>query len=285
MRRCTYASAKKADEVFLLTKYFSRAVTYPVALFFVKCGVGPSVVTLLGGVAWVFSIPSIVMAAVAFSECLHLRGWLLLGTTVFLWLAGYLLDVVDGSIARMTGASSKAGEYLDYVFHLLCNPLFICSIGVFLYLVFDRVAYLLLGLLSVPANWGPTVAAKEHVYFRDAITGTVRVSSCMSETESTFLDGHSVVSLGGDGRPGLLSTVIQLAGETIGFPGQFMLFSFLIGVDAVFWLNGRQSFPALRLGFAVVSLVMVASVPLRVRREFRAIRDFEASQAQGDELS
>ncbi len=47
---------------------------------------------------------------------------------VLLWFSG-LLDVLDGSVARLTGASSKTGAYIDMIFDRMVEAVFIFALA------------------------------------------------------------------------------------------------------------------------------------------------------------
>ncbi len=59
---------------------------------------------------------------------------------VLLWISG-LLDVLDGTVARLTGKSSKFGAYMDLVFDRIVEAAII--IGCYFYMPQYAVAYLL----------------------------------------------------------------------------------------------------------------------------------------------
>src|SRR5918911_552313 len=87
----------------MLNKYarvfFTRVLT-PVARALVRLGVSPDVVTLLGTLG-------VCAGALAF----YPRGEFFVGTLVI--TAFVFSDLVDGTMARMTGRSSRWGAFLD----------------------------------------------------------------------------------------------------------------------------------------------------------------------------
>lgn len=72
-------------------------------------------------------------------------GYLLLGALLFEF--SYLLDCVDGSVARLKGLSSDFGAYLDSITDAL--KIFACSFGLGYgqYLITQDITYLLLGFI------------------------------------------------------------------------------------------------------------------------------------------
>ena len=94
---------------------YARAVTFPVSVrivrFLSSSAVTPNHVTLV-------SLGAAVLAAVFFS-----RGdaaSLLAGA--FLLEAYYVLDCVDGQLARVKGACSPEGAFLDYILNYIVHP-------------------------------------------------------------------------------------------------------------------------------------------------------------------
>ena len=98
-----YDASKKSDECFLITRYVSRWLSYPVALFFRKLGFTANAVTILGGSCWVASIPVFMWSGWLLRNGDAGRALLALAATAVLWNLGYILDVADGSLARMNG--------------------------------------------------------------------------------------------------------------------------------------------------------------------------------------
>jgi CDP-diacylglycerol--glycerol-3-phosphate 3-phosphatidyltransferase len=79
--------------------FWTRLLT-PIAKFFVRHGVSPDVITLVGTLG-------VVAGALVFFP----RGELLVGVLVI--TAFVFSDLLDGTMARMTGTSSKWGAFLD----------------------------------------------------------------------------------------------------------------------------------------------------------------------------
>ncbi len=59
---------------------------------------------------------------------------------IFLWLSG-MLDVIDGTVARMTGLTSKVGAYMDLIFDRMVEATII--LGFYFLLPQHALAYLL----------------------------------------------------------------------------------------------------------------------------------------------
>lgn len=89
----------------------------PGARLFKAAGFTPNGITLLG------------FAVCVVSGYLVASGWLVAGGAVF--LAGGILDLFDGSLARMTGRASPFGALLDSVFDRLGEAALFVGLGIF----------------------------------------------------------------------------------------------------------------------------------------------------------
>jgi CDP-diacylglycerol---glycerol-3-phosphate 3-phosphatidyltransferase len=79
--------------------FFTRAIT-PIARLLLRLGVGPDTVTLLG-----------TLGVCASAILLFPRGWMLGGTLAV--TAFIFSDLLDGTMARLSGRTSKWGGFLD----------------------------------------------------------------------------------------------------------------------------------------------------------------------------
>ena len=89
----------------------------PGARFFKAIGLTPNAVTLLG------------FAVCVASACLVAAGWLVWGGVVF--LAGSILDLLDGALARLTKQDSPFGALLDSVFDRLGEAALFVGLGLY----------------------------------------------------------------------------------------------------------------------------------------------------------
>jgi phosphatidylglycerophosphate synthase len=76
--------------------------------------------------------------------------WIAICGVAVLYLS-FLLDKVDGDIARYRGLYSRYGELLDQLYHLVPQPLVYLALGMHACLRLDSVAPLLLGFLAYAA--------------------------------------------------------------------------------------------------------------------------------------
>ena len=89
----------------------------PGARLFHAIGLSPNAITLLG------------FAVCVVSACLVASGWLIAGGIVF--LAGSVLDLMDGALARLTGRGTPFGALLDSVFDRLGEAALFVGLGVY----------------------------------------------------------------------------------------------------------------------------------------------------------
>ena len=90
----------------------------PGARAFRAVGFTPNAITLLG------------FAVCVVSAYLVASGWLLWGGVVF--LAGSILDLFDGALARMTGQDSPFGALIDSVFDRLGEAALFVGMGIYI---------------------------------------------------------------------------------------------------------------------------------------------------------
>ncbi len=272
-----YLRTVKPDECALITERFARRLAYPLARLAFRLGWSANAVTLLAGGCWLASLPLVVAAGALLGRGRPVAGWALWILCGALWNAGYLLDLADGSLARMTGTARPSGFYLDYVFHLLFKPAFLASIGIALHLAWNGApAFLLLAVLSIPANWSASASAAEHVLCEETGKGRARAAATAEPAAHRRLwlglsDSHAPAAEKGRGAR---RTLRVLAQEILSYYGQFSFFSVLALADLACAAAGlHPCLPLSAAAFAGLAALLVLRVPIRVLRDFRRIRD------------
>jgi CDP-alcohol phosphatidyltransferase-like enzyme len=123
----------------LIGNWFARRVSRPLALrvtwILLPTGISAHAVTFL---AWACAVA----AAVAFG-CGGSHGWLVGAGLLQLW---YLLDHVDGQVARFHDRESLDGVQLDYLMHHTVDILIPCGLGYGLFQASDTRGWLVAGL-------------------------------------------------------------------------------------------------------------------------------------------
>ena len=87
--------------------YIGRPLSIPFAKGFARLHVHPNIITVL---SFIFTV---------FSGYFFFCNRLILGAV--LYFISYILDCADGSVARLTGTTSKFGERLDYYTDIFGN--------------------------------------------------------------------------------------------------------------------------------------------------------------------
>ena len=272
----TYRGEKK-DENFLLTALISRRLAYPFALLFCKLGIPANAVTIAGGLFWVASSAAMALAGRLLADGYTVAGFWLLGFSLFAVNFGVILDVADGSVARMTNTSSSAGYFLDYIFHLIFHPMYFCSIGIFIYLTAGHnPLYLVLGVLSICSGWGGHFSAKEHVLCDHIAKGAVDLSKFSDEERYLIYVDSPATRQTVEHKSGLKRLVKNLIMELLLFPGQYTTFSAVILLDLILMhYAGTPPFVLLRILFTVLTVVTLLRVPFRVHREFNTMKKYD----------
>jgi len=239
-------------------------------------------VTIIAGMSWILSLPAVIVAGWLMRSNTTAAGWVMLFVSGFLWNAGYVLDLADGSLACMTKTANATGFYLDYVFHLLFKPAFLASIGIALFLLQDGgLAYLILAILAIPANWSASSAAAEHVLCEETAKGWQSPDSATDAAidadakQRLWLgstDSHVSAQRKTDGAFMMMRVVAQ---EILSYYGQFTFFSITVLLDFIasrFWKLSLK-LPVTTVSFVLLSVFLISRVPFRVWRDYKRIRD------------
>lgn len=279
--------SRKPDEPALVTALFSRRLAEPFARLAVRLGISADAVTVAGGLCWMASLPLAPLA-----------GWMgspgLWAACATLWCLGYWLDVVDGSVARLTGTSSRAGFFLDCVFHLLFKPAFLFSVGLGVALglpgtcphpeAVDLLVFAL-AVLSLPANGAAATSAAELALCEEVALGRLRPDG--AARPALWLGAADVAAPAAEKRRTPLRAAKTLAQETLSYYLQAPFFALLVCIDLVlrwnvlgtvvcdsWWISEfvwTWEMPCTAFGFAALSLLLALRIPLRLLRESRRL--------------
>ncbi len=280
-----FEKEKKPGERALVTALFARRLAHPLVIAADAFGLSANAVTILGGLCWMASLPLAVYAGRTGS----LPLWFACG---FLWNAGYLLDVADGSLARLHGVSCRAGFYLDYVFHLLFKPAFLASVGIALALANGgSSALLVLAALSVPANWSASSSAAEHVLCEEIGHGRLDVSGTPRFLWFGLTD---IASSAADKAASPLRRAKTIAAETVSYYLQAPFFSLAVLADILLGgsaalpqcaciravadflgCGARVAMPCTLLCFLALDVLFIIRIPFRVACDYRRFANFD----------
>ena len=268
---------EKPGEFFVITALVSRRLAYPLALLCRRLGLSANAVTVLGGLVWVTSVPVVLAAGRLWRDGATSAAGGLIVLAAILWNLGYILDVVDGSVARMTGTSSSSGYFLDYSFHLIFHPMFLCAVGFFLYDITGQIAFAILAVLSICSGWGVSIHAKEHVLCEHIAKDEVDPSRLTAEQRyRIYIDSiktkQTVENKTGRHR------VAALIRELFCFPGQYTFVSLIAIADLALTRWVTYDFILLQVAFPILVLVPLARMPFRLRREFRTLEFYDEAR-------
>ena len=299
----SYKSTIKPDEPALTTEMLGRRLAYPFALLAKRLGMSANAVTIIAGSCWMLSLLMPIAGAWRYSAAgaeASLPWWFAAG---FLWNAGYILDIADGSLARMNGASSRRGSYLDYVFHLLSKPAFLASIamGAGMMAAEFKAFWLAVAIISIPANWSAAGCAANHVLCEEtgktaqgikrlleqsAAASSAPASAPRPPLPTLELDPPTFARLWGGltdinvkaGKKRLSPArfIKSCSQEIFSYYGQFTFFSLTVLADILAWrfapaLWNRLPMPATSLACAALTFALASRIPFRVAREYKRI--------------
>ncbi|OGX28451.1 MAG: hypothetical protein A3F87_03010 [Omnitrophica WOR_2 bacterium RIFCSPLOWO2_12_FULL_51_24] len=97
----------------------NRILTAPFTAFFIRSGLHPNYITLLGGAVGILAF---------FSFSIGTKAGFIVGA--FLFEAFYILDNCDGEVARARGLSSEFGSWMDTLVDCFIHVLAFIGIGI-----------------------------------------------------------------------------------------------------------------------------------------------------------
>lgn len=102
--------------MFKLLRKFQERLFYPLSRLFVKLGVSPNAVSWLSLFTGIFGC-----GIIAFKD--NSLGY---GTTLL--VISYLLDLMDGNVARLSGKTSNYGDFIECIFDRLVDSMVILAL-------------------------------------------------------------------------------------------------------------------------------------------------------------
>jgi len=122
-------------------RYFMRHFSIYISYALAKLGVSANSVTVAMGLAGLFG-----------SLCMipHNLYCNLVGAA--LWQLWFILDCVDGEVARLRNESSVLGIYIDRVSHIVVNSTFVLSFGLHIYFLEPSLIHLIITMV-IYSGW------------------------------------------------------------------------------------------------------------------------------------
>ncbi len=230
----TYKNSLKENDIAWNT-YVARPVAAILVFFMKRTPLTPNQVTFLGLFIFIGAlIPMIVKPDAA--------GFLF---SVILIQVAYVLDCVDGQLARIKKMSSEAGAYLDFLIDEIKAVLMMGGIGAHLWIRYDEPLYLIVGIVGAAL-----------VSIATSLTTFVR------RPEYTGVDikpGESA-RRAAEKPPGGLGTIIWLVKRVMSYFVHYpswMLYAALFGVFAPALQFGGQTLDGANL-FTIIFLGVYA---------------------------
>ena len=122
-------------------KIIYRPLSEPIALILSKTSITPNQVSFM-------SVVSSVIAGIFFS----LGEWLYLAIGYIFLQLTYLLDHVDGNLARYTGKSDEFGKWVDEIANKPSKFFLVLGVSIGLFRMTNNAFYLILGSITI-FNW------------------------------------------------------------------------------------------------------------------------------------
>lgn len=274
---------KRPEQEFFLNRLYGAHVSPYLTVVCLRLGLSPDQVTIVGGAAGISG------AALLF---LPLGPWSVLG--VVLLQLGYVLDFSDGQVARITGQSSAAGSYLDWLTHFYVPVLAVLATAASLAWSTGWYVFLVLGALGALELAAFAFAGKEHVLiamqrsdpelggsasFHAALLDDARAADVVGAPTGPAKPREAGGISGRAHGPSIRSVI----GELLIYPGAVHLLTVAVVIDLI--LFPTQPFGARSVVVAGWAALLAVHVPLAVTRNHAVIRAVEARTIAGDRTS
>ena len=269
---------KRPEQEFALNRLYGAHVSPFFTVICLRLGLSPDQTTLLGGAIGATGV------ALLF---LPIGPWSL--AAVVCLQIGYILDFSDGQVARLTGRTSVAGSYLDWLTHFYVPVATALAAAASVAWASGWMIFLVLGTLAALELAAFTFSCKEHVLIAmqradpsigisAAFHAALRDDARPGDVEAAPAGVADAASASGGiaGRTGRRSWR-SLVGELLIYPGSVHLMTVAVVVDYVLASSGVE--PAVHLRAALIGLWAVV-LPLHLyaaaRRNHRLITAVEA---------
>ncbi len=215
IRRIYQRSLKPADSLFNL--YFARPLAAPIVMLLARTRVTPNQITFVS--FGVMLIAGVLLALVP--------GWLGLVLGVVAVELSYILDCVDGQLARVTGRTSPVGSELDFLMDELKAFVLVGALGLRWYWYDDG---------GVPALY---LAGGTLIIIGWALCLTKFVRSAeYAEATGTVRQGHGQSAGEAGQRKGALWPIKMVARFISQYPACLPIFAAVDRLDVFLWAYG-----------------------------------------------
>jgi len=250
-----------------LVKFYLRPISIPIAKMFLIIGLTPNTVTIIGCFLWFFG-----------GICLVFYDNLVIQVISAIFIHfGLILDVVDGSMARMSKQSNARGMYLDYISHLIVTPMIFILLGLNVYLTFKYFLFIFLSAFSAMVILDCALYAKEHIL---CVQIRKKKIDCLKENviKSFYDRPENAKTIACDlklNHPrSLVKNTFGIFKEIISFPGFFFTIPIAIILNIIV---GKFMFLGIQINFILLVFLfhfipLFFSFPNRIRRNFLILK-------------
>jgi phosphatidylglycerophosphate synthase len=273
---------KRPEQEFFINRLYGAHLSPYFTVVCLRLGLSPDQVTLVGGAIGAVGVALLFLPVGAWSI-----------VAILALQVGYILDFSDGQVARLTGRTSLAGAYLDWLTHfyipvgaaLATAASIAWSSGWFGYLVLGMLAALELGafafscrehILVALGRQDPALAATAA--YHAALADDARPADVL-DAPAGPASGLSAAGISGRRHAPTWRSVI---GELLIYPGAVHLLSVAVLVDLLLQVLGVVlPVPVSARGALVAAwaALLLVHAPIAIRRGHRVITAVEARAA------
>ena len=152
LRAVRELARKRPEQEFFLNRLYGAHVSPFFTVLCLRLGLSPDQVTIVGAAFGAFGVAMLFLPL----------GWWTLAGVIALQV-GYVLDFSDGQVARLTGRTSAAGSYLDWLTHFYIPVGAALAVAASLAWATGAFAYLVLGALAALELGSFAFSCKEHI--------------------------------------------------------------------------------------------------------------------------
>jgi phosphatidylglycerophosphate synthase len=271
---------KRPEQEFFINRLYGAHVSPFFTVLCLRAGLSPDQVTLVGASVGALGILLLVLPF----------AWSAL-VAVALLQVGYILDFSDGQVARITGRSSVAGSYLDWLTHFYVPVAMVLAVGLNLVWTFGWLGYFALASAAALELAGFAFSCREHVLIAmqrtdPALGGTAAFhAALMDDARPTDVEAATAgpaVTAEERGISGRIHHrgVRAVIGELLVYPGAVHLVTVATVVDVVV-ASLFAPVPAVRpLLLVLWTLAFPIHLAMAVRRNHRLIQAVEVRARQ-----
>lgn len=258
---------KRPEQEFALNRLYGAHISPFFTVASIRLGLSPDLVTIVGGAFGVLGVGLLFLPI----------GWWSLVAVACLQI-GYILDFSDGQVARLTGRTSVAGSYLDWLTHFYVPVAMAIAAAASVAWATGNFLVLVVGTLAALELAAFVFSCKEHVLIamQRNDPGIADDRGFRAALNDDARPADVVAAQGGLARPAGISgrvhapTLRSTIGELLIYPGSVHLMTVAVMVDAVIAATGFAA-PVVARGALLVlwAVVFPMHVFLTGRRNHR----------------